>query len=82
MNLHRVSLSAVVSGLLIGLVGCASDSPRVFGTTHSDQAMRHSSMWQLSGEEKPQVEMPPPEPAPVPPGQQHNNANAPAGQNK
>jgi hypothetical protein len=67
MNVHRVLLSAMFVCGLIGLVGCASDSPRIFGA-HSDRAM-HRTMWQVSGEETPQVPMPPPEPAPVAPGQ-------------
>lgn len=66
MNVHRILLSVIACGLLIGLVGCASDSPRYFGM-RSERAM-NQSMWQVSGEETPQVPMPPPEPAPMPPG--------------
>jgi len=67
MNVHRVLLSLMVAGGLIGLVGCASGGPRYFGS-RSDSAM-HQTLWEVSGEETPQVPMPPSEPTPVAPGQ-------------
>ena len=77
MNLQRALSCVVACGFLVGLVGCG-DGPRYFGT-QSDRAM-NMSMWQVTGEETPQVPMPPPEPTPVPPNQQ--NAGQNAGQNK
>ena len=91
MNLHRALLcSLACAAMSMTVVGCESynysyNGPQYMGR-HSDRAM-NNSMWQVTGEAKPEVPMPEVGPAPVPPHQQRAGQPAPSspagsGQNK
>jgi hypothetical protein len=86
MNSHRASrvlIASLACGLMAGSVGCdlwPDNTEQTYLGSRSERAM-DNTMWEVSGEEKPQAPMPPAEPAPVAPHQAQPQP-AGAGQNK